>query len=332
MTDATARALFDEPAISDFDDCVSTDTIPGLIAADKLTTIQVNIGLTCNLICRHCHVNSSPRRKEQMDWDTLEAILKLADESGADTVDITGGAPEMNPHFKDFIRALRQRGLHVMVRTNLTIMLEPGYESIPEFYRDHHVHLVASLPCYLEENVDGQRGEGVYHDSITVIRKLNSLGYGVKADLPLNLVYNPGGPSLPPAQTELEADYRRELQDRFGIRFTHLHTITNIPIGRFRGDLRKQKKLDAYMDLLRQSFNLNTVESLMCRHQVSIGWDGTIYDCDFNLAMRLSVTEGASKNVRTVDTSSLVKRRIVTGDHCFACTAGAGSSCGGSLV
>jgi len=321
MQDATA-----------FDQQVAVDCQAGLRSAAQLDVIQVNIGLTCNLICTHCHVNSSPQRKEQMDWATMESVLELAKDSGARTIDITGGAPEMNPEFRRFVRSARASDIEVMVRSNLVIILEPGYEDIPEFYRDHGVHLVASLPCYLEENVDKQRGEGVYNGSVEVIQLLNSLGYGKEPYLKLDLVYNPIGDALPPEQAGLEADYRAALSEGFDISFTNLYTITNIPIGRFRGDLRKQKKLDSYVDRLRQSFNPGTVERLMCRHQVSIAWDGALYDCDFNLAQRLAIGNGVKANVRDVDARTLVNRRIVTGDHCYACTAGAGSSCGGSLV
>lgn len=262
----------------------------------------------------------------------MESVLKLAKASGARTIDITGGAPEMNPEFKRFVRIVRDAGIETMVRTNLVILLEPDYKDFPEFYRDHAVHLVASLPCYLEENVDKQRGEGVYNGSIEVIRSLNRLGYGEQPELRLDLVYNPIGDALPPDQSGLEADYRTALRDGFGVSFTNLYTITNIPIGRFRRDLRKQKKLDSYVDRLRQSFNPGTVERLMCRHQVSISWDGTLYDCDFNLAQRMAIGNGKAANVHNIDVRTLVNRRIITGDHCYACTAGAGSSCSGSLV
>lgn len=317
---------------AEFDALVTEEGAPGLFSASRLRTLQVNIGLKCNLLCTHCHVNSSPRRKEEMDRDTMEAVLRLAKRAGSEIVDITGGAPEMNPHFKRFVAALRAEGLHVIVRTNLTILREPGYEDIPAFYRKHGIELVASLPCYLEENVDAQRGEGVYRRSIEAIRTLNALGYGVDPDLVLNLVYNPVGPSLPPDQTALEEEYRRELRERFGVEFTVLFTITNVPIGRFRGDLKRRKELEEYMDLLRQSFNPDTVEHLMCRHQVSIGWDGTLFDCDFNLALRWPVDGTGGTNVRDADAGALVHRRIVTGGHCFACTAGSGSSCGGALA
>jgi len=311
---------------------VSNGGKPGLFSAPKLRTLQVNIGLKCNLTCVHCHVNSSPRRKEEMDWETMEAVLRFAQKLGVEMIDITGGAPEMHPKFKPFVAGFREQGHNVMVRTNLTILLESGYEDFPEFFRDHQVHLVASLPCYLEENVDMQRGEGVYRESIEVIRRLNELGYGRNPELVLTLVYNPTGPFLPPNQAVLEEEYRRELLDRFGIHFTDLYTITNTPIGRFRGDLRRSKKLEAYLDLIRDAFNPDTVEPLMCRHQVSVRWDGTLHDCDFNLALGWSTGFGAGTNIRDVDPETLLNRRIVTGDHCYACTAGAGSSCGGALI
>jgi radical SAM/Cys-rich protein len=205
-------------------------------------------------------------------------------------------------------------------------------EAVPEFLRDHRVSLVASLPCYMEENVRAQRGEGVYEKSITAIKRLNSLGYGVAPNLPFDLVYNPGGPFLPPEQEKLEAEYRRELSARFGITFTRLLTITNLPIGRFRMELCRQNQAESYWQLLQNSFNPNTVDGLMCRHQLSVGWDGTLYDCDFNLALALPVDHGAPDHIHYFDLPDLVRRRIVTGRHCFGCTAGFGSSCGGALL
>ena len=219
-----------------------------------------------------------------------------------------------------------------MVRTNLTILLEPGYEDMAEFMRDQQVKLVASLPCYLEENVDKQRGHGVYAGSIEMIRKLNELGYGVEKGLDLTLVYNPIGPVLPPDQVELEKAYRRELDERFGIRFTNLFTITNMPIGRFEFYLKRNKQDEAYRQLLRESYNPATVDGLMCRHQISVGWDGTLYDCDFNLAIHWPMDHGSVRNIRDFDQAKVENRRIVTGRHCFGCTAGSGSSCGGVLV
>ena len=317
--------------MNEFEQAIETVS-PGGLYADDIETIQINIGLKCNLACRHCHVESSPTRTEEMDWATLTKVLEVAQSVGAKTVDITGGAPEMNPHFRRFVEAVRNQGQEVMVRTNLTILLEPGYEDMAEFMRDRQVKLVASLPCYLEENVDKQRGHGVYAGSIEVIRKLNELGYGVNEGLILTLVYNPIGPVLPPDQVELEKTYRRELDERFGIRFTNLFTITNMPIGRFEFYLKRNKQDEAYRQLLRESYNPMTVEGLMCRHLISVGWDGTLYDCDFNLAIHWPVAHGTVRNIREFDKAKIAKRRIVTGRHCFGCTAGRGSSCGGVLV
>lgn len=297
-----------------------------------LDLIQVNIGLTCNLACRHCHVASGPKRREQMDRETMQHILRAAAEARPRLVDITGGAPEMNPHFREFITSLCAQNQAVQVRTNLTIMLEEGYRDLPEFYRDHQVALVASLPCYLQENVDHQRGDGVYWDSVEVLKRLNEVGYGIDEDKVLNLVYNPIAPSLPPAQEPLEAAYKKELAGRFGIRFHHLMTITNMPIGRFFADLRHEKRDEDYMQLLVDGFNEATLPGLMCRHQIEIDWDGNLYDCDFNLALKLGVNHGAPKHIRDFDVKALRQRRIATGSHCFGCTAGCGSSCGGALA
>ncbi len=313
-----------------FDAAVSANGQVGLYAEATLATVQVNIGLRCNLTCGHCHVNSSPRRTEEMSWETMEAVISLATRLGARTIDITGGAPEMHPRFRNFVSAARAQDFSVIVRTNLTVLLLPEYEDLPEFFKLNDVNLVASLPCYLEENVDGQRGENVYNDSIEAIRRLNAIGYGVDSRHPLTLIYNPIGPALPPDQGSLEADYRRELRARFGIEFTRLHTITNVPIGRFVAALRRAKQAETYERLLAGAFNSSTVPRLMCRHQISVAWDGTLYDCDFNLALRLPVRE--RNNVLTVNADTLKGRRIVTGAHCYACTAGAGSSCGGALV
>lgn len=329
---ATLRNRTISQSPNTFDAQVTSQNTTGLYAAASLKTIQVNIGLRCNLTCRHCHVNSSPKRKEEMDWPTMQLILDLAGSLNIETVDITGGAPEMNPHFEKFIVAIRARNISVIVRTNLTILLESDYTHIIDFYKEHHIELVASLPCYLQENVDKQRGDGVYTESIDVIRKLNAVGYGTSPELTLHLVYNPGGPSLPPDQATLEADYHRELNDRFGIQFTHLHTITNVPIGRFKTDLRRDNQLEHYMTTLRNAFNPDTVAPLMCRHQISVAWDGTLYDCDFNLALRMPICASTKRTIHDLDPASLLNRRIATGDHCYACTAGAGSSCGGALV
>ena len=303
----------------------------GLNALD-IDTIQVNIGLRCNLECAHCHVVSSPRRKETMDWTTMEHVISAAEEVGAKLVDITGGAPEMHPHFRRFVSALHEKRLPVMVRTNLTILLESGFETMPEFFREHQVELCASLPCYLKENVDTQRGAGIYEKSIRALKILNRQGYGLEQRLPLNLVYNPVDATLPPNSVELEADYKRELRERFGIEFTRLLTIANMPIGQFRSDLMRDRKLEAYNQLLQESFNPGTLNGLMCRHQIHVGWDGRLYDCDFNYALKLPVGETFPQYIKDFDPELLMNRTIQTEFHCFGCTAGSGSSCGGALV
>jgi radical SAM/Cys-rich protein len=297
-----------------------------------IETIQVNVGLKCNQACKHCHVGASPKRTESMDWATMEKIVSIARKIACRQVDITGGAPELNPHLQRLITDLRQSGIGVQVRTNFTVLLEPGYEDYPKFFRDNEVQIVGSLPCYLEQNVDAQRGVGAYQKSIEAIKRLNALGYGLEDHLPLNLVYNPLGPQLPPEQESLEADYRRELRERFGIEFTHLLTLTNLPIGRFIRRLEKINQAEQYRDLLESNFNPATLAGLMCRRQISIRWDGTLYDCDFNLALNLPVNHGVSSNLEDFDLDALTERRIVTQRHCFGCTAGCGSSCGGALV
>jgi radical SAM/Cys-rich protein len=322
--------------MNNFEKKISEMGIEGLpmegLYSHEMETLQVNLGLRCNQQCVHCHLEASPLRGEMMEWPTLQLILEAVKRVSCKLVDLTGGAPELHPDFRRFVTALRQAGYPVQVRTNLTLLVEPGMEEMPEFFRDHQVRLVASMPCYLEENVCAQRGTGAYAKSIEAIKKLNGLGYGHESGLPLKLVYNPGGPFLPPPQSALEEDYRRELSQRFGITFTRLLTITNMPLGRFRKELIRQKQEKNYLTLLKQSFNPETVKGLMCRYQISVGWDGTLYDCDFNLALGLSVNHGAPNHIQSFKLEDLQKRRIVTGEHCFGCTAGFGSSCGGALV
>jgi radical SAM/Cys-rich protein len=315
----------------DFDRQVE-DAEGGPLSALSIDTVQVNIGLRCNLACQHCHVESSPKRKEEMDWPTMLLVLEAARKVGARTLDITGGAPEMHPHFRTLVSGAFAQGLKVMVRTNLTIILEPGYEDLPEFFGLHNVHLVASLPCYIEKNVDRQRGRGVFNDSVSAIFELNAVGYGEDPDLPLDLVYNPLGPHLPPPQERLEGDYRGELDRTYGIRFTRLIAIANMPIGRFLADLSRRGNAEEYMEVLKNAFNPGTLPGLMCRHQIHVGWDGTLYDCDFNFALGLPVASAASGHIRSFRPNELIRRRIATGRHCFGCTAGQGSSCGGALV
>ncbi len=300
--------------------------------AKTLNKIQVNITLKCNIECKHCHVASSPRRTERMDRQTMKQVLDLVDRVQPEQVDLTGGAPEIHPDFRWFVRNLRENGRDVQVRTNLVILLEDGYEDMPEFFRRQGVHLIASLPCYEEENVDEQRGEGTYNDSIEALQRLNDVGYGVDPDLPLDLVYNPVGAHLPPSQQELENKYTRILDERFGIQFHNLLTITNMPIGMFLHQLRQQEKLEEYRELLREKFNPETLDGLMCRNQINIRYDGRLYDCDFNLAEDLPVSNGEPMNVRNVSVEELLNRDIQTARHCFGCTAGSGSSCGGSIA
>ncbi len=318
----------------DFDPRILEKGIDAGLGALSLDAVQVNIGLKCDLECEHCHVASSPRRTETMDWPTMAAVIDAAKRAGTRCVDITGGAPELNPNFKRFVAALCELNIDVMVRTNLTAFLEPGMENMPEFYRDHQVHLVASLPCYTEENVDKQRGHRVFERNVKALQLLNKLGYGQKPQLALDLVYNPGGPSLPPDQENLEKDYRRMLDKQFNLSFTRLLTITNMPIGRFRADLKRDGRLEAYETLLRDAFNPATLEGLMCRHQISVRWDGVLFDCDFNLALKMPACneQGQSLHIRDFNPTTLLARHIQTGTHCFGCTAGCGSSCGGALA
>ncbi|MCZ7646194.1 MAG: arsenosugar biosynthesis radical SAM protein ArsS [Planctomycetota bacterium] len=297
-----------------------------------LRTIQVNVGLRCNLACRHCHVESSPKRTERMSWETMTQVLAAANACGAETIDITGGAPEMHPRIQDFIREARSRGLSVVLRSNLTVLLEEGFEHLPFFFKEEQVSLVASLPCYLEKNVDWQRGTDVYRKSIEAIRLLNALGYGEDPRLRIDLVYNPLGPHLPPKQEDLERDYRKELWARHGIYFTRLIAITNMPIGRFLHDLEREGKAQAYAALLSSQFNAGTLQGLMCRHQIGVRWDGILFDCDFNLALKLPVAHGVPRHIGEFSAQDLAGRPIATGPHCFACTAGCGSSCGGALT
>lgn len=317
--------------MNNFDQAVREVLGAGLESA-VVQTIQVNLGLVCNLSCRHCHVEASPHRNESMTWETMQSLLRLTEALPEARVDLTGGAPELNPNFRPLLDALIEQGHQVQVRTNLTVFFEAGQGDTPEFLADRGVHLVASLPCYLDDNVDKQRGGGVYKRSVAALRRLNSLGYGRQPRLPLNLVYNPGGAFLPPDQATLEDAYRRELNERFDVEFTRLLTITNMPMGRFLSDLQRDGQAEDYKHLLEDSFNQSTIDGLMCRHQICIAWDGTLSDCDFNSALGLSLAGNLPRHIDQLDPSALEGRPIVTGEHCFGCTAGCGSSCGGALV
>ena len=296
---------------------------------DAFQTLQINVGRKCNQTCQHCHVDAAPWRTEMMDAETAGRVGHWIVEHRPHTVDITGGAPELSEHFRFFVETARSVGAHVIDRNNLTIIETASHAYLPEFLAKHEVEVVASLPCYLEENVDDQRGSGVFAKSLSALRKLNAVGYGTR--LPLTLVYNPIGANLPPAQSALEADYKLELLARYGIVFTRLFTITNQPIARFAEDLRAQGQWDAYLELLANHFNPATVGSLMCRSTVSVGWKGEIYDCDFNQMLGMQLKNGKPLSLWDITPDTLGKYAILTGKHCLACTAGAGSSCGGKL-
>ena len=314
---------------------------PRRIAMD---TLQINVGRVCNQACHHCHIEAGPTRTETMSREVAErAVLLLAKNPGVSTVDITGGAPELNPNFRYLVRESRRLGRRVISRCNLTILFEPGQEDLADFLAEQGTELIASLPCYTAETVDGQRGRGVFERSIEGLRRLNAVGYGQPdSGLILNLMYNPSGAFLPPTQAKLHVDYERELGQAFGIRFNHLLTLTNMPVKRFLEWLHREGKYSQYIDLLVASFNLTTVERTMCRTQINIGWDGRLYDCDFNQTLEIPVpvehhrmataTDGTARTVWDVENlEDLVGAPIATGTKCFGCTAGAGSSCCGAL-
>jgi radical SAM/Cys-rich protein len=312
----------------------------------SLQTLQINVGKMCNLACHHCHVEAGPNRTEIMPQQVMQQILgwidQYRDAIDLQTVDLTGGAPEMNPAFRWFVTELTGRGLHVLDRCNLTILLEDGYTDLPAFLAEKRVEIVASLPCYLEDNVDKQRGQGVYDESIQALKLLNAAGYGMAdTGLQLDLVYNPVGYGLPPAQAPLEADYKRELAARYDIHFNRLFTITNMPIRRFEHALNRDGKMEQYMGKLIDAHHHANVDAVMCRSLVSIGWMGTVYDCDFNQMLQMPLDGDDGPDEHAVESQGrklwdwkpgdLISRSIRTGKHCFGCTAGSGSSCTGAL-
>jgi len=316
-------------------------TLPLLAATDfpplargRLETLQVNLGYVCNQACLHCHVNAGPTRTEAMTAETAAQLLDYLAASGATTLDITGGAPELNANFRHLVRVARGRGVNVIDRCNLTVLFEPGQEDLAQFLADHQVTIVASLPCYTEELVDRQRGKGVYDKSLDALRRLNAVGYGREGGkLTIDLVYNPQGPSLPPPQAKLEADYKRVLGER-GIVFNRLLTLANMPIQRFGSTLVTKGTFNAYMELLRSSHRDENLDSVMCRSLVSVDWQGYLYDCDFNqmLGLPLRVAGRPRLHLRDAMTRDLGGNSIVVRDHCFGCTAGQGSSCSGALA
>jgi radical SAM/Cys-rich protein len=316
------------------------NTFPLLVKTDfptlrraRIETVQANLGYRCNQSCTHCHVAAGPHRVEEMSWETMELLLRYAAARGVETLDLTGGAPELNPHFRKLVVRARQQGLRVIDRCNLTILNEPGHEDLAAFLAARQVEITASLPCYLEENVDQQRGKGVFESSLAGLRQLNVLGYGQPGGLPLNLVYNPLGPVLPPEQAALEAAYQRELAARYGIAFTRLFVLANMPIQRFGSQLVSKQQFVPYMNLLKGAHRDENLTAVMCRSLLSIDWEGYAYDCDFNQMLKLPLGAGGPERTHLADLleRELTGARIRVADHCYGCTAGQGSSCGGAL-
>ena len=302
-----------------------TRNVPGIL--------QLNTGKLCNLTCVHCHVNAGPKRKEIITRATIDRILEWLERTPIETVDLTGGTPEMIPDYRYLVVRIREMGKRVMNRCNLTILNEPGYEWVADFYVEHRIEVVASMPCYTPANVNEQRGEGVFDSSIKALQTLNTLGYGRKPELLLNLVYNPVGASLPPEQSQLEADYKRELKKHFGIVFNQLYAITNMPIARFTSYLKRKGTYQEYMQLLLENFNPGSVEGLMCRDTISVDWEGQVYDCDFNQQLGLQQTQaGQTIYLWNLDLKQWLNMPIKTDHHCYGCTAGQGSSCSGATV
>ncbi|MGH8771099.1 MAG: arsenosugar biosynthesis radical SAM (seleno)protein ArsS [Burkholderiales bacterium] len=305
------------------------------IARKRLEVLQVNVGYRCNQSCVHCHVNAGPTRTETMGRETVDEVIAYLKASGVPTLDITGGAPELNPHFHELVCSARAMGVHVIDRCNLTIVEQPGFHDLPDFLARNAVEVIASLPCYLEENVNRQRGDGVFQSSIRVLRRFNQLGYGGQgSELILNLVYNPQGPTLPPAQSQLEEDYRGHLKRHYGIVFNHLFTLANMPIQRFGSMLVSKGQFGQYMDLLRSAHQDANLESVMCRSLISVDWRGYVFDCDFNQMLGLPLALRGKQRIRLRDLIGvdLTNNSIVVKEHCYGCTAGQGSSCGGAIA
>ncbi len=315
-----------------FDDALAESGLHPL-SATGIKILQINVGKLCNQTCRHCHVDAGPDRNEIMTRDTAELCIQALAQTDIPAVDITGGAPELNPSFRWLVAESKRLGRHVIDRCNLSVLLLPSQADLAEFLAAHQVEIIASLPYFLAEKTDAQRGEGVFGKSIEALRKLNALGYGQEgANLSLNLVYNPTGAFLPPSQDALEADFKRELRNRHGVVFNSLYTITNMPISRFLEFLLRSGNYDRYMERLIQAYNPSAAAGVMCRDTLSVGWEGALYDCDFNQMLDLPVSFGSPTHIRDFVAGKLGRRRIVTGQHCFGCTAGAGSSCGGATA
>jgi radical SAM/Cys-rich protein len=301
-----------------------------LMAVD-IETLQVNLGYRCNLSCAHCHVDAGPHRAEMMNKETVDSVIDVLRYNPIETVDITGGSPELNPNFKKLISDAAKMNKHIICRTNLSIIFEHDMRAIPEFYKDHKVELTASLPCYLAENVDRMRGNGTFEKSIEALKILNKLGYGIDTDLKLNLVYNPIGDFIAPSEQSLEGAYKRELGNRFGISFTRLYAFTNMPVGRFRDALMHSDSLENYIEKLSDTFNPHTLEGLMCRRLINVGWDGRLFDCDFNQMLNMPALETVP-HIRDFDYEALSQRKIAVDSHCYGCTAGHGFTCMGAVA
>jgi radical SAM/Cys-rich protein len=303
------------------------------LRAARVEVLQINVGKLCNQACKHCHVDAGPTRPEIMTRETAEQLINAIRRFAIPAIDITGGAPELNPSFRYIVTQARKLGARVMVRHNLTVMFEPDQSDLPEFFRENEIEVTSSLPYYLEQQTDAQRGRGVFEKSIEALLRLNRVGYGVEeTGLVLNLVYNPTGAFLPAAQSSLEKDFKREMAARHGVSFNHLYTITNMPINRFLDYLRRSGNEERYMRKLIDAFNPAAVDGLMCRSLVSVDWTGRLYDCDFNQMLDLAVDSQLPQTISEFDPEIFARRRIQTGSHCFGCTAGAGSSCGGAVV
>ncbi len=295
------------------------------LSAVSVSTLQVNLGYVCNMTCSHCHVDAGPLRTESMKRETAETVLSVLRDNTISTLDITGGAPELNPNFVFLVEEGRRLGRHVIIRSNLTVLSDPRYEYLFELFSSHDLEITGSLPCYTEGNVDSMRGKGAFRNSIHALKRLNAIGYGTgNAERRLNLVYNPGGAFLPSSQALLERDYKRVLMEEHGISFDRLFTFANMAIGRFSKVLEEAGKEEQYNELLKCSFNADALPGLMCRSMVSVGWDGRLYDCDFNQVLEIPLDESCSQHIRTFDPEALSKRAISVGDHCFTCTAGQG--------
>ncbi len=318
--------------MNSFDQALATSQLS--LTRTTPRVLQLNLGKLCNLTCVHCHVNAGPHRKELIRHEDLERTLDWFEKTEIPTIDLTGGTPEMHPDFKALVERVRQfeKPREIITRLNATIINEPGFEWVAEFHARHQLTIIASMPCYSPENVNAQRGEGVFDSSISAFQKLNKLGYGTDPALKMHFVFNPGGATLPPPQEELTEDYKREMKQHFGIVFNDLYCITNMPIARYASYLKRQKKLAEYQQLLMDSFNPASIDGLMCRDTISVDWQGRLFDCDFNQQLDLTLDKNPDSRIWDLDLEAFSKLPILTASHCFGCTAGAGSSCGGTLV